>query len=203
MNEHNKACDARSQATMTKTIANRLSEARELCSFSAEQAAFLLGIDRCELEKIESKKVVVGRVPAPHWLILKASKVYDVSIDWLFGCSTDWEFSADARRERNTLSFIETHVFLQNKHDQKVIGRMDGRLKALESTVGVLPQAICEISAVLDRFRELNPNFDDMKMGASLINRVNEAKSKAHQATCNLVRFKCIQPERLADFIPE
>lgn len=202
MYEYSKACDARNQALMCKTIASRLSEARELCGFDIQQAAHLIGISQDELREIESKKQL-GMVPAQHWLILKASKVFDVSIDWLFGQTTDWEFSADARRERNVLAFIETHTFNQDKYTQKVIARMDNRLRTLEATVGVLPLAVKEISDTLIRFRELNPCFDDMKMGAALVNRIEDAETKAHQASCELVRFKCIPKERLADFVPE
>ncbi len=202
MYEYTEACDARSQALMTKTIASRLYEARELCGFDIEQAAHLIGISEDELRKIESKKIL-GRVPAPHWLILKASLAYSVSIDYLFGGNEDWELAADVRRERNILAFLATHNFLQYKYDQKIIARMDNRLKTVEATLGVLPLALKEISDTLTRFRELNPCFDDMKMGASLVNRIEDAETKAHQASCDLVRFKCIPKEHLADFIPE
>ncbi len=197
-----KAFDEKNQALMTKTIAGRLHKARELCLFSTEQAAFLIGISEGELQKIESKRVV-GRNPAPHWVIFKASLVYDVSIDFLYGSTNDWDLAEDARADRDFLSCLNTSYFLQFKHAEKVLSRQDGRLKAVEKCTGELPLVIQKISKTFNRFLELNPDFVDSLGSATLLRDIEEAGKSAHQATCLLIKHKSLPMERLYQPEPE
>ncbi len=194
--------NSKSQAFMTKTIADRLHEGRGLCGFSIEHAAFLIGITQGELEQIESKKII-GRHPAPHWIIFKASKVYDVSVDYLFGGNEDWELTNDARADRNLLSVLNTSYFLQCKYTEKILARQDGRLKAVEKCTGELPLVIQKISNTFIRFLELNPDFVDRLGSATLLKNIEEAGISAHQATCFLIKHKSLPMERIYKPEPE
>jgi hypothetical protein len=192
--------NSKAQIYMAKTIATRLHASRDLCKFSVEEAAFLLGITFGELEKIEATRSH-GRHPAPHWLILTASKVYDVSVDYIFGGNEDWELAKEVCADRDILSHLNYLCFIEHQQTTKALARQNNRLKTLESTIGILPLAIKEVAEALDKFRELNIDFDDLKGGSSLVGRVKKAHRAAHAANCELIRFKCIPKDRLSDFI--
>ena len=44
---------------------------------------------------------------------------------------------------------------------------------------------------ILTRFRELNPSFDDMKMGARLVRAADETLADANKLMAELKRFHC------------
>ena len=71
------------QAAAVKTIGARMRQARELCNLSQSAAAKRLGYSNSsKLSKVEG---ATDTNSVPLWLILRAAKVYEVSIDFLFG----------------------------------------------------------------------------------------------------------------------
>ena len=82
-------------ARSVAAIGGLFREARALCNMSPQRAAYALGIRLARLELIESCR----RRPALN-LIHKAARLYDVSVDFLFGLTTDWQRVGDGLEDR-------------------------------------------------------------------------------------------------------
>lgn len=76
------------QSEIVKVIGTRLREARELCNMSQSVAATRFGYaNSSKLAKVEN---ATDTNSAPVWLILRASEVYEVSVDYLLGAGGYW-----------------------------------------------------------------------------------------------------------------
>ena len=189
-----KAIDRR-QTAIIGTIAAKLREARELCKHEQNQAAELLGVDAQELRKFESG-IDVKEIPL--WLIATASEVYDVSIDYLFGFTDDWEICQETRKERDFLAVLERlHIQAKSETITKQIC-LESAIKELANAVSTLAPAIQTIDDGFMRFWELNQDFTDMKAGAMIINKVDSANKLAAEAVRKLIRVKALSSENLS-----
>lgn len=118
--------------------------------------------------------------------------VYNVSIDWLFGVTDDYELDIKVRTERCTMSYLQNIHFEQHGITLNELRKQHNRLVELETTVALLPIAVQKIHDTLKRFIELNRRFIDMPVGSTLVRAVEDAATAAHQANCKMVRHKCL-----------
>ena len=92
------------QAAIVKTIGTRMRQAREMCNLSQSAAAKRLGYaNSSKLSKVEN---ATDTNSVPLWLILRAAKAYEVSVDYLFGATDDWEISARMTQEREVSPWL-------------------------------------------------------------------------------------------------
>jgi len=182
------------EIAQTKTIGHRLREARSESGLTMYKAAKQIGVTTSQLCNYE---ITLGSYPIPKWVVAWAASVYGVSVDFLFGSNEDWERCADARRDRDSLSFIQRrHLEMDCQRISEQI-RLQDRLELISETVTKLPGSIHEIHDALARFIELNPEFLDMPGGSSLVRSIESAASHAHQSNCKLVRHKFLPVEEL------
>ncbi|QSB03230.1 helix-turn-helix transcriptional regulator [Methylomonas sp. EFPC1] len=81
--------DTEEKQKIVKTFGQRMIIAREMCGLSGLEAAELLGYaNSSKLSKIEHAS---DPETIPAFLPYKASIVYNVSLDFLFGLSDDWQ----------------------------------------------------------------------------------------------------------------
>lgn len=179
----------KAEVAILHTVGLRLKKARGLCQFSQKKAAELLDIDVDFLKLIE---ISIGIDSIPLKLIHKASVIYDVSTDYLFGFSEDWENSEEVKHQRNIGHWVyqaqlESFGRLGNEivHQQR-------KIEALTNAVTQTLSAILETETALTRFRELNPEYDSMRAGAMLVSRIEAAKQVVEDAQVKLVRCKAI-----------
>ena len=167
----------------------RLREARLLCSLSQQEAAQRLGLSKAaELKKIEDIKDS-DRIPL--WLIARAAQVYEVSVDYLFGASDDWETGARMTQERETSAWLFEAWEKMRQRDLEVLGKLRDQIKAMEVAALQVPDAIDEVESALMKFRSLNPRFDDELIGgARLVGSGARAVEAASKARIKLKRFK-------------
>lgn len=182
---------------ISRTIGQRLRESRELSNYMQNQAAFLLGIDPKELASYENAVDLDGSIP--NWLILKASAIYDVSIDYLYGASEDWELDPIIRNERDLLSIVNK-IHIQDHAEQlaKILA-IENKISVSTDAVKELEPAIKGIDEAMSRFRELNPKFDDMPAGSTLLKRIADVQELIQEVRCQLIRFKVIPIGNKAD----
>jgi plasmid maintenance system antidote protein VapI len=168
----------KAEVEIMRTIGARMREARGLCGRSdslpmpVNEAAKLLDVTPKYLNRLE---LCVDVNAIPLTLIVQASRVYDVSMDYLFGFSSDWEVCEEAKFERQVGIWIhdELNKTLAALASENI--KLQTKLDALEHSAKALPEAVVKIASAFNRFCELNQQFDDMLAGATLLNRIQEA----------------------------
>jgi hypothetical protein len=180
---------------VAKIVAARLREARLLCDHKTGEAAALLGVTSCDLQKIEG---VIGVDYIPLWLIKKAAETYCVPVDFLFGIIDDWD-AADGEvfLSRNHLAALQRQQLEDFTKSAASQMQQNLRLTALNSGVAAAVMAVQHIIDAFNQFRHLNPvKFLDMPGGARLVRQVEIAEDLVAHATCVLTHYKAL-PESL------
>jgi transcriptional regulator with XRE-family HTH domain len=176
------------QAATVKTIGARMRQARELCNLSQSAAARRLGYaNPSKLSKVE---LATDTNSVPLWLIVRAANVYEVSIDFLFGASDDWETDARMTMERSVSAWLFEAMEKARLRDMGVLRRLHDKVSAIEDGIGSMLSASHDVSAALDRFAEVNPEFEDMRTGSRLVGAVERASDAARNAQAKMTRFR-------------
>lgn len=176
------------QAVVVKTIGARMRQARELCNLSQSAAAKRLGYSNSsKLSKVEG---ATDTNSVPLWLILRAARVYEVSVDFLFGMTDDWEKGARMTQEREVSAWLFDAMENARLRDMEVLKKLHDRVEVMGKTVAVIAPATSEVSEALNRFVALNPKFQDMRGGATLLKQVDRAAAAAAEAQAKMARFR-------------
>jgi hypothetical protein len=173
------------EVALLKVLGARMREGRQLCKFTTAQAAGMLNYRPEHLHNLE---FCIDINYLPLTLIRDASNLYDVSIDFLFGVSEDWERSEDTKPLRIIHSYVYQKQLEYSSAMAVEIADLKRRQEALKDSVSELTTAVNGIDEALTRFQELNPQFDDMKAGAMLLNRVKSASKAAAETVLKLRR---------------
>ncbi len=176
------------QAAAVKTIGARMRQARELCNLSQSAAARRLGYaNPSKLSKVE---LATDTNSVPLWLIVRAARVYEVSVDFLFGATDDWEVGARMTQEREVSAWMFDTFDKLRQRDMETLKRLHDRVQTLTDAVAVMLAASEDASVALARFIELNPDFEDMPGGARLLSAVGRASGAAKGAKAKMARFR-------------
>lgn len=157
---------------ITKIFGQRMIAAREMNGLSGVEAAALLGYQNSsKLSKIEH---VNDPETIPAFLPYKAAIVYQVSLDFLFGLSDDWQRDPVISQQCQIQRVLE-----QVTADEKeAIRKLFDQLSTVEQAVASVTTRFGEIKRLVNRFREINPEFDELKLGAKLLRVVEETNSE-------------------------
>lgn len=178
------------QVKVVKTFGTRMKEAREIAGFTQIQAASLLGYtNSSKLAKVE---LASDTNSVPLWLIPKAAIVYDVSTDFLFGISDDWERDPTVSKQRNIGHWIFEHFNNANAAQVSAFVALNKKLSALEKAVVVAVKRSRENLSVLRRVQELNPEFDELRGGSKLVYCMDESVAESDKALAELKRYHCL-----------
>lgn len=176
------------QAAAVKTIGARMRAARELCNLSQSAAARRLGYaNPSKLSKVE---LATDTNSVPLWLIVRAARVYEVSVDFLFGATDDWEVGARMTQEREVSAWMFDTFDKLRQRDMETLKRLHDRVQTLTDAVAVMLAASEDASAALARFAELNPAFEEMRAGSRLVSAVERASDSAKAAKTKMERFR-------------
>jgi len=173
-------------AAVVTTIGRRLAEARELTGWTQTEAAARLGITQAKLAAFETP---VDRQKLPLWLIPRAAEVYEVSVDFLFGAMDDWETGARMTQERKISAWVFRELDQARLEQMEWLRRLNDRIECAAHTITTLSAGLRDVDAALARFAELNPEFVDMRAGATLAGSVERASKAADGAVRALRRF--------------
>ena len=173
---------------LVRTIGERLRQARELCGLSQSSAALKLGYKNpSKLSKIER---ATDAVSIPLLLIPRAAKLYQVSMDFLFGLSLDWDNSPRLPKEREVGNFIVEEWERARMRDLQAIQKLNDRLDAIDVVVQTSVELSFEVREALEKFIALNPEFEsEMRGGATLLNACEKQLAAAKEAQKRLRRF--------------
>lgn len=173
-------------AAVSQMIVSRLREARHLCGLSQIEAAARLGFANssglCKLEQQGATHAV------PLWVLARAARVYEVSVDYLMGLTDDWE--ADARlTERATAHWVYEAWAKARERDLKAMAALDIRVREIAEKAGLLANQCLTVYFESDR----TPAMEGIKQRAEAVRRMLE-KLKLHkndavqQCVINLVK---------------
>jgi transcriptional regulator with XRE-family HTH domain len=180
----------KNEVAIVKLVGGRMREARELCRLTVHEAAARLGITKPLLEKIE-EGVDVEHLPLK--LVRQASLIYDVSCDFLFGFSDDWEIAEEAKMGREIGAYLhqaQIKLFSQWAITQRL---QEKQVQALAAAVDALRLEVAEIFEAMDAFQALNPGFNHLPGGSMIRYRVHKANRAAQNAYLSLVRCRAIK----------
>lgn len=176
------------QAAAVKTIGARMRQARELCNLSQSAAAKRLGYaNPSKLSKVE---LATDTNSVPLWLIVRAARVYEVSVDFLFGATDDWEVGARMTQEREVSAWLYDTFDKLRQRDMETLKRLHDRVQTLTDAVATMLTMTEDAAAALDRFAEVNPEFQDMRAGGRLVGAVERAHDAAKGAKAKMERFR-------------
>lgn len=172
------------QASLAQTIGARMREARELCDMPQSVAAKRLGYSNPSmLSKVEW---ATDRNTVPLWLIVRASRLYDVSIDFLFGCSDDWETGL----QRPVQGWLLDTWQAARVRDLAELEKLHRRVAAVSALLPVIADESERTAEAIRRFAAINPGFDDMRGGARLAAAAENLIRHAAKANSTIQRFR-------------
>lgn len=168
------------KAELWRTITARLREAREeLCRMSQKEAARLLGVSLRFLQRYEDPMAEV-KSTEPVFMT-RASELYDVSMDWLYGRTDDWERCSRAHRERHAQLFTLRQIAInhaeQMEHFRRLYDWHEAEIKNLECIVEQTRAAIEEAEWLTSR-----KGFEDMR-GSAPVARSLHLLRELHRKT--------------------
>lgn len=179
---------ATTRAGLAKNIGRRLRAAREVANIPQIVAAKRLGYSNpSKLAKIEGG---TDTNSVPHWMILKASRLYCVSIDYIYGESDDWELSAKAYQERDMDKWIFDTWEEARQRDMEVLKKLKIRFDSLNETVTQLFSASQDVQDAMQKFVQLNRDtFEDMRGGNRLISSLERLLSVSVSCKKRVTRY--------------
>lgn len=139
------------QLELVKTVGARLRASRELNNLSLSEAARRLGYSNpSKLSKVEN---ATDTNSVPLWLIRDAARLYDVSVDYLFGLAQDWETGVP----RGMTGWLMDEWESQRRRDAAALASLAARVDACVTLIPALAADAVAVRVALDRIAELNP----------------------------------------------
>lgn len=175
-------------AVLIQTIGDRMRQARELCNLSQAEAAKRLGYQNSsKLSKVEN---ATNSKTVPLWLILKAATVYEVSIDFLFGLSGDWDAGVRMTRERETSAWLFEQWEQSRQRDMKIIRQLNDRLETIDGAVQTCIDQAFDVDDALNKVIYMNADTYEEIAGLSrLISSVRRLLDAAKESRARMKRF--------------
>lgn len=171
------------QAAAVRIIGERLRQARELCNMSQIVAAKRFGYaNSSKLSKIEA---ATDTNSVPLWLIVRASKLYDVSIDYLFGLTDDFEVGL----RRGVQTWLIGELEKKRIRDMAELEKLHRRVAAVSSILPAIAEESERTAEAIQRFAEINAGFDDMRGGARIAAAAESLNRHARDANAAIQRF--------------
>ncbi|ASF48531.1 helix-turn-helix domain-containing protein [Methylovulum psychrotolerans] len=172
-----------------QTFGGRMKAARELNNYSLSEAYPLFGYSNASmLSKIENAS---NGLSVPIWLVVRASEVYFVSTDFLFGVSEDWERDAQVSQEREVTRMLSDCLLQMRAAELNQVRTISHKIDACGKATHFALTAITKIYNALETVRRKNAIFDEEIIGgAALVKATDEAFALAAQAKTGLAKAK-------------
>jgi transcriptional regulator with XRE-family HTH domain len=157
---------------------------REIAGLSQEVTAGILGLEVDGYRKMEN------RIDVPDIsldLLIAAGNVFDVPFDFLIGTTDDWECGIE-RRNNDCVSMMMLQWQAQRMTTVNQIRIQENKIKIIGRTIGIFQEAITECRVAIDKFEKLNPQFQDMKAGATVVGSIQRAEMAVNNAQGDLKR---------------
>ena len=176
------------QALLVRTIGERLRQARELCNLSQSAAAKRLGYaNPSKLSKIET---ATDTNSVPLWLIPRAAMLYEVSVDFLFGVSSEWEVGVP----RGTQAWLLDAWERMRERDLTALDCLHREVASVAKFTTKLAEEGRAASDALNVFRAMNSHFDQTRGGADLLLRLDRIRRQSDAALSAFGKLKLAPP---------
>lgn len=179
------------EAAILRKLGPRIREARQLCGFTIHKSAQLLGVEAEFLKRLEARAIDIDSVPLKF--VKDASQLLDVSSDFLLGLAGDeWERDPSVCFRRQIGVGLHRAA---NKHLAEIAikcERQERQIEAIGSTTAKMLKTVENLNEAVERFRELNPDFNNLLGSATLANRAKIASEAVKEARCQLIRCKIL-----------
>lgn len=171
------------QAAIVKTIGIRMREARELCNMSQSVAAKRLGYaNSSKLAKVENS---TDTNSVPLHLTKRAATLYEVSIDYLFGMTDDF----DSKSYRPAGEWLASALEQSRLRDLESIGKLHNEVRLVSRHIPAVVELAKELDRAVGSFRQSNPEFDEMRSSARVVGSLERLMSAANTALGELRRL--------------
>lgn len=175
------------QIQLVRVIGARLREGRELAGLSQIDAAKLLGYaNSSKLAKIEAASDTNS---VPMTTIRRAAELYDVSVDFLFGLTSDWERDPKIARERAVGAWLHNYLQEVRARDALAFVELSRLLEAVSSLIPNLATGAEQAKAAFERFMDMNPSYNDLIGGARLQSLIESLDDSGRHARLALKRL--------------
>lgn len=149
-----------------EALLERMIDARVMNGFTTVEAAERLGCGNEQISEIEAGS---RKIPNDWQFLLKMSQVYSVSVDYLMGISPHYERDVIAAERFTIMRGFEQLQQLQaaTMTTAFVMYAAQGKPSSLE--LESLCDSIEALKNAVQTMRDLSPEFDDMRGGASVL----------------------------------
>lgn len=195
------ASDKEAQKELVENIGVRMRLAREMCNMSMIVAAKRLGYSNgSKLSKVENSSDTNS---VPILMLFRASRLYSVSIDYLFGVSSNWDVTEQMVKDRAVDTWMYEAMETSRKRDMGVLVMLHDKVTAMDDSINSMLASAGDTALALERFAELNIDFEDMRAGSRLVAAIENGVSAAKQAKAKMAKFHrdcapAAEPEQLA-----
>lgn len=175
------------QSDLAKKVGERFREARELVPMTQLSAAEKLGFSNSsKLAKIENG---MDTSTVHFYTIWKAAQLYNVSVDFLYGLSDDWERDPIVYQERQIGAWLHEQTVRAVSREINMTRILANRLSVVEKAVVSGLSDISTLVSVIDDFAK-NDGFEDMRWGAKLLRIAAETSEQMLGLSSELKRYK-------------
>lgn len=177
----------REHVEAVKRLGERLKQARDLNGWTLREAAKRFGYaNYAVLSRIENARHITT---IPMYFVPVAAKVYNVSTDWLHGLIEDWDVNPRARLDKVTTDWLFHYMDQARIQDMAKVRLLHEHLGEVSKGLQANCQSIAAVSDALAAFRHYNPEFVDMRCGATVVRRLEEADESARAVDSRLRRY--------------
>lgn len=165
------------QAELVKTIGARLKASRELCNLSLSEAARRLGYaNPSKLSKVEN---ATDTNSVPIRLIRDAARVYEVSTEYIFGLSDDFE----AGVPRGMTPHLLDQWDRMRSRDLQALIALQKKIEAATAVIPTIQRDAQNVIDAINRLTDLNGDaFVDLRGGSILTAAADRLKKSAADA---------------------
>ena len=181
------------QAELVKTIGQRLKASRELCNLSLSEAARRLGYaNPSKLSKVEN---ATDTNSVPIRLIRDAARIYEVSTEYLFGLSEEWETGV----HRGMSPYLLAEWDRIRNRDFRALVSLQQRVESATAVIPTLQRDAQGVIDAINRLADLNGDeFLELRGGSILTAAADRLKKTAGAALEAERRLHLVLSERAA-----
>jgi len=155
---------------LVPVFGKRLAKAREISGINQIEAAKVLGYcNSSSLSKVESGFHMKSVDPL---LAISAANAYQVSIDFLFGTSDQWQRDLPSVHREQAAQLL-TYI---TQSQSAAIRELFTKLMLLSKVAIEINSRAAEIKEALHKFAAANPQFEDQPGSARLVRVIEQAK---------------------------
>lgn len=116
---------------------------------------------------------------------VRASRIYGVSIDFLFGESEDWERDAQMSQEHETSRWFESQMDNMRVIELNIMRTISKRIVTLGSATNIALGSSREVLDAFNSFVSIHPEVEDMRC-SRVVNAIHNGVAAANHASAEV-----------------